>query len=261
MNKKLKRASKTMNVNDIYTPLQEAKAELERRWNDEEFRNRVEEYLGREHLPDYFFEKPHAISIEDVASPNLYTWTFVSKANQVGLDPLHFEFLDDIFITTNHDKASLAKMSFYHGLDDLGNMIKSVRRIINLDGSEEKKKLKEIRTLDGGFFVEFHRNLMLKNFPGAKIFDGSEWFRSKGGCAKTYYKHVLAMSLCHGILFDNFLDYDYESDLVRNILLPAFMEIEREFGYRPLIVAVAPTDKSLEKHWLSYPEFIKIYLD
>ena len=249
-----------MNVNDIYTPLQEAKAELERRWNDPELRKKVEEYLGRDNLPEYFFEKPHAISIEDVASPNLYTWTFISKAHQIGLEPLHFEFLDDIFVTTNHDKASLAKMSFYHGLDDSGNMIKTVQKIINLDGREEKKKLKEIKTLNDKSFVEFHRNLMLKNFPDAKIFDGSDWFKSKGGCAKVYYGHVLAMTLCHGILFDNFLDYDYESDLVRNILIPAFMEIEREFGYRPLIVAVAPTEKSLEKHWLSYPEFIKIYL-
>ena len=249
-----------MNVNDIYTPLQEAKAELERRWNDPELKKKVEEFLGTENLPGYMFEKPHAISIEDVATPNLYTWTFVSKANQVGLDPLHFEFLDDIFITTNHDKASLAKMSFYHGLDDDGNMIKSVKKIINLDGSEEKKKLREIKTLDNKLFVEFHRDLMIKNFPDAKIFDGSEWFKSKGGNAKNYYKYVLAMVLCHGILFDNFLDYDYESDLVRNILIPAFCEAEREFGYRPLIVAVAPTEKSLEKHWLSYPEFIKIYL-
>jgi hypothetical protein len=29
-----------MNVNDIYTPLQEAKAELERRWNDPELRKK-----------------------------------------------------------------------------------------------------------------------------------------------------------------------------------------------------------------------------
>jgi len=249
-----------MNVNDIYTPLSEAKAELERRWNDPELRKKVEEFLGREHLPDYIFEKPHAISIEDVATPNLYTWTFISKANQVGLDPIHFEFLDDLFITTNHDKASLAKMSFYHGLDDDGKMIKSVSRILNLDGSQEKKKLRDLKTLDGGCFVEFHRNLMIKNFPDAKIFDGSEWFKSKGGCANKYYKHLLAMVLCHGILFDNFLDYDYESDLVRNILIPAFAEVEREFGLRPLIVSVAPTDKLLEKYWLSYPEFIKIYL-
>jgi len=139
-------------------------------------------------------------------------------------------------------------------------MIKTVKKIINLDGSEEKKKLRDIKTINGESFVDFHKGLMLKNFSDAKIFDGSMWFKSKGGCAKEYYKSVLAMTLCHGILFDNFLDYDYESDLVRNILFPAFAEIEREFGYRPLIVAVAPTEKSLEKHWLSYPEFIKIYL-
>jgi hypothetical protein len=35
-----------MNVNDIYTPLQEAKAELERRWEDKELKRGVEEYFN-----------------------------------------------------------------------------------------------------------------------------------------------------------------------------------------------------------------------
>jgi hypothetical protein len=249
-----------MNLEDIYTPLEEAKKEIKKRWKNKELRKKVEIFLGNEHLPKYFFEKPHAISIEDVATPNLYCWTFIGKAYEIGLDPLHFEFLDDIFITTNHDKAALAKMSFYHGLDDDGNMIKTVERIINLDGSEERKKIKEIKTIRGDGLVDLHHMLILKNFPDAKIFDGSEWFKSKGGCAKSYYKHVLAMTLCHGILFDNFLDYGYEAKLVNEILLPAFQDIIKEFGYRPMIVSVAPTNKELEKHWLSYPEFIKTML-
>ncbi len=249
-----------MNLDDIYTPLEDAKKELERRWKDEKLKNRVEEYLGYEHLPKYFFEKPHAISIEDVATPNLYCWTFIGKANEIGLDPFHFEFLDDIFITTNHDKASLAKMSFYHGLDDNGKMIKTVEKIINLDGREEKKKIKEIITFSGESLVGFHHKLMLKNFPEAKIFDGSEWFKNNGLLAKNYYKHVLAMTICHGILFDNFLDYGYEAKLVSDILLPAINDVKKEFGLRPIIVSVAPTGKVFEDHWLTYPEFIKTML-
>ena len=249
-----------MNLDEIYTPLEEVKKELERRRNDKDLMAKVENFLGRDNLPDYFFEKPHAISIEDVATPNLYCWTFIGKANKIDLDPLHFEFLDDIFITTNHDKASLAKMSFYHGLDDDGNMIKTVRKIINLDGSEEKKKIREIKTLEGEYLVDLHHKLMLKNFPNAKIFDGSEWFKSKGYCASKYYKHVLAMAICHGVLFENFLDYGYEAKLVSDILIPALEEIEREFGLKPLIVSVAPVHKALEKYWLAYPEFTKIML-
>ncbi len=249
-----------MSPNDIYTTLDEAKEEIKRRWEDKELRKKVEEFIGKENLPEYFFQKPHAISIEDVATPNLYCWTFVNKALNIGLDPLHFEYLDDIFVSFNHDKASLGKMTFYHGLDDNGKMIKSVERIIKLDGSEEKKKLREIKTFSGKCLTEFHREIMLKNFPEAKIFDGSRWFQSKGGKAKEYYKYVLSMSICHGVLFDNFLDYDYESGLVRNILIPAFIEIKERFGLKPLIVAVAPTDKHLEDFWLAYPEFTKIFI-
>jgi len=245
-----------MNLDDIYTPLEEAKKELERRWNDPELKRKVEEYIGKDHLPEYFFEKPHAISIEDVATPNLYCWTFASKAYDIGLEPLHFEYLDDIFITTNHDKASLGKMSFYHGLDDNGDMIKSIKRVMHLDGSEEKKKIKEIKTLTGEMLTDLHHRLLLKNFPEAKIFDGSAWFTNKGSLAKNYYKYVLAMTICHGALFENFLNYGYEGNLVENILIPAFDEIKKEFGLKPLIISVAPTNKELEKFWLAYPEFI-----
>ena len=249
-----------MDLNDIYTPLEDAKKEIEKMWNDTKLKKKVEDFLGREHLPEYFFKQPHAISIEDVATPNLYCWTFIGKAYNIGLDPFHFEFLDDIFITTNHDKASLAKMAFYHGFDEKGNMKKTVKRIINLDGKEEKKRIRDIKTLEGELLVDLHHRLMLKNFPNAKIFDGSEWFKSKGALAKNYYKHVLAMAICHGVLFDNFLNYGYEAKLVNEILLPAIKETEKEFGCRPIIVSVAPTDKALEKHWLAYPEFIKIML-
>ncbi len=249
-----------MNVNEIYSSLEEAAKELKERWDNVELRKKVEDFIGQNDLPDYFFEKPHAISIEDVATPNLYCWSFVNKAYTIGLEPLHFEFLDDKFITTNHDKASLAKMTFYHGLDDNGVMIKTTQRIINLDGREEKKKIRDIKTLSDEYLYDFHHRLMLKNFPDAKIFDGSEWFKQKGLSAKLYYKYVLAMVVCHGILFDNFLDYSYEAELVSDILLPAFDEIEKRFGYKPLIVSVAPTNKILEKHWLAYPEFIKTML-
>ena len=246
-----------MNVDDIYTPIGEAREEIKRRWNDLVLKKKVEEFLGYDYLPDYFFQQPHAISIEDVATPNLYCWTFIARAHKAGLEPLHFEYLDDIFVTTNHDKASIAKMHFYHGLDDHGNMIGSVHRVINLDGSEEKKKIRDIKTLTGDSLADFHHKLLLKNFPDAKIFDGTEWFKSKGGNARNYYTYVLAMAVCHGVLFENFLNYDYEAKLVSDILMPAFEEVERMFGYRPLIVSVAPTHEHLAKQWLAYPEFIK----
>jgi hypothetical protein len=35
-----------MNLDDIYTPLEEAKEEIQRRWEDKELKKKVEEYLG-----------------------------------------------------------------------------------------------------------------------------------------------------------------------------------------------------------------------
>ena len=246
-----------MNVNDIYTPLEEVVAELTKRRSDKDLVAKVRAFIGENNLPNDFFDTLHAISIEDVATPNLYCWTFIDKAQSVGLTPLHFEYHDDKFTTTNYDKASLGKLMFYHGLDDNGNMIKSIDRVIDLSGIEEGKKLSEITTVHNINLIDFHHDIFLQSFPKAKLFDGSDWFKAKGGSAQKYYKYVLAMTICNGVLFDNFLGYKYEKELVQNILFPAYAEVCEIFGLKPLIVSVAPTDEQLEKFWWAYPEFTK----
>lgn len=58
-----------MNVNDIYTPLSEAKAELERRWEDKELKKKVEEYLG-DNLLIPFNGEPRALCTFHVSTSN-----------------------------------------------------------------------------------------------------------------------------------------------------------------------------------------------
>ena len=56
-------------IKHIYTPLEEAKEEIWRRWNDKALRKKVEEFLGGD-IPDLFKKKPCAVLARSVVSPN-----------------------------------------------------------------------------------------------------------------------------------------------------------------------------------------------
>ncbi len=252
----------TIGLEDIYTSKEEAIIELKKRWENDGLKQKAIAFIGREFLPNYFFDKPHAISIEDVATPNLSTLSFRDAAKEMGLDPLHFEYLEDIFVTRNIDKSSLARMTFYHGLNSNNEMITTHKKVIDLSGKEEKKPFKEISTLWGENFVDFHHRLFFKHFPEAKVFDGSKWYKNKGTKAKEYYIFVFALSICHGVLFETFFDNGYEEGFTKEVAAPAFQFVTEYFGVKPLVVPIIPL-KSIpgsiaEKYWWCYPEYIKI---
>lgn len=251
-----------MTTNGIYTSPEEAARIIKERWDKQDLKEKAEQLIGRDNLPDYFFSQPHAISIEDLASPNLSCISFRDAAKKMDLEPLHFEYLDDLFVTTNLDKSALAKMMFYHGRDDKGDMITSVERVIDLSGKEEKKKIKDISTLWGENFADFHHRIFLDTFPNAKIFDGTDWYKSKGERAIEYYKYVFAMGICHGVLFEVFFDNGYEEKFTEEVALPAFEFARDYFGVKPLVSPIIPLksipDSIAGRYWWCYPEYIKI---
>ena len=249
-----------MNLDDIYAPLEEAKKELERRWGDKELKKKVDEYLG-DNLPDIMKKEPKAICTFHVATPNWAFFHFWEEAQKIKLQPLVFEYLDDLFVTTNFDKASLAKMIFYHGQDDHGDMITSSRHVIDLGGKHEKKKIKEIETLWGEKFSDFHHRAVKTFYEDIEIFDGSDYYHKMGNCPKEYYKFIFALYIRNGILFENYLLTNKEKKFTEEVLLPAFEFVWKKFGVKPLIVPISPQSEAAKKHWWCYPEFIKMLLD
>lgn len=248
-----------MTIDDIYTPLEDAKEEIWKRWNDKELEKKVKKYLNG-HIPPVFENEPKAISTSHVATPNWAFFHFWENSKKTGLKPVAFEYTDDQFVTTNFDKASLAKMIFYHGKNDNGEMITSSQHAIDLTGKEEKKVIKEIETLWGENFVDFHHRTLNSFYEDVEIHDGSEWYHKMGKHAKDYYKYVLALYIRNGILFENFLLTKNEEKFTKEILLPAFEHVYKEFGIKPLIVPICPQDEADRKYWFYYPEFIKMFL-
>ena len=183
-----------MTLDEIYTPIEEAKKEIERRWNDKELEKKVNEYLDG-NIPDVFKKEPKGVCTFHIATPNWAFFHLWMASNSIGLKPLVFEYTEDNFITTNFDKVSLAKMVFYHGKDDNGDMIKSSKHIIYLDGRNEKKKLKDLITLWDENFVDFHHRALNTLSDDVEIYDGSSCSQSLRGSPKAYYIKAFALYL------------------------------------------------------------------
>jgi len=245
-----------LKINDIYTPLEEAKVEIWRRWNDKELEKKVHKFLAGK-IPEIFLKEPRAISTTHVATPNWALLHFKKEAKEVNLRPLVFEYLEDIFITTNFDKVSLARMIFYHGKDNHGDMLTSKRHIIDLTGREEKKQIKEINTVWGENFVDFHHKVFREHCQEVEILDGSSFYKKMGKNAKEYYPYVLALYIRHGILFENYLANKHEEKFMKEVFFPSINLVYKKFGLKPLIVPIAPQNEADNKYWWCYPEFIK----
>ncbi|TAK57489.1 hypothetical protein EPO17_01800 [Patescibacteria group bacterium] len=249
-----------MDIKDLYTSSEEAKIELKRRWEDKELEKKVSEYL-KGNIPEILKAEPRAISTSHVASPHWAFYHFWKEAEKMKLKTLAFEYLEDTFVTTNFDKASLAKMVFYHGRNDQGAMILSNEKIIDLTGKEENKRICDIQTTWGENLVDFHHRALDTFYGEIDMFDASSWYKSMGKNAKEYYKYAMAIFIRNGILFENFLVTKSEEKFTREILLPAFEEVSKYFGLKPLIVPIAPKNEEDNKYWWCYPEFIKMTIN
>jgi hypothetical protein len=95
-------------------------------------------------------------------------------------------------------------MAIFNGRNKNGEAIVSYRKVIDLKASDNLK-FYEIARLWGQNLVEFHHELLQKQLPGMESFDMSNWHHFNGTGAKGYYPYFLALFMCHGVLFENFV--------------------------------------------------------
>ena len=246
-----------MTANGIYTNIELAREEIQRRWQDHAIKKEVEKFLDE--IPGFFNEKPRAVLFRHIASPDHEFFLFSELAERITLDKLCCEYVDDYFCSRNEDKMRLAKMTFLHGKDRNNNPIISYRRIIDIKKSENRI-LRELKTDWGEDFVTFHHRILGSYFSEIDLFDASMWLRNKGACASEYYKYFLGLFLCHGVLFEDFVTNRVEKEFFECVIFPAFNFLEKEFGLRPLIVNLRPEDFQDFKFWWGYKEEIKMML-
>ena len=235
----------------MYTPLDEAKEEVWKRWNDADLRRRVQEYVKE--VPQILSMRPKAVMWRQVASPNFESYAIVEASKKIGLKPLCLEYNTDKFCTRNSDKVLLGKMVFYNGTGKNGGQ-KPVTTAFSINFEEcEMKRFDEIQTIWGKSFIDFHHCLMERHLSDVEFIDHAQWVAKIGRDPMKYYDRFLALFICHGILFENFLLEGSEGQFTRDIAWPAIRKVTDHFGLKPLIVRLLPEESEADPYWCWYP--------
>lgn len=242
-------------LDGIYTPLSVAKEEIWRRWNDKELRKKVEDFLEGD-VPEILKNGPRAVLSRNVSSPNFELLHFLDLSKKTNLRPLCLEYVKDKFVSKNWDKYYLGRMFFFEDVDKkCGPKISSLK-VVDFD-QYDGEKFSDIKTIWGDPLVRFHHSLVHSLVSDKDIVDMSDNYKRNGHKASEYYRYIISLFVCHGVLFENFLLSDIYSDLTRDIFLPNYREIEKKFGIKPLIVQLVPTEKENSIYWRYYSNIIK----
>ena len=237
----------------VYLPLNDAIEELKVRSVNTDLIQKIEKTLGV--IPSVFEKRNKLTLFRHIATPNYEIRRFINIVDFVkDFDPLILEYTHDKFTNRNEWKYSLGKVIFYKGINKLNEQLFENRTIVDFNTSNGTL-IKDVQTNWGQSLVEFHHDFFFNNFPHLKdnVFDISEWILKNGASAKEYYKYFFLLFVAHGILLENFLLEGKELEFTKEVILPALFEIEQEFGIKPIIVALEPTEVEDSKFWLAHP--------
>lgn len=236
---------------ELYSTLEEAKEEIWKRWNDTALRKKVEAFVGD--IPEPLKNEPRAWLDRYVATPDNEFFYFLELAKRVKLKPLAVESLEDRFYRHNVDKMCLGEMAF---LNKENENSAHKAKVIDIKRSH-MKRFKKIQTLWEENFVQFHHRLYDLYAEDVQRFDASDWFYSHGKTAQTYYPYLLSLFICHGILFEDFVTNEEEERFSHDVVFPAFEEITKRFGVRPLIVHIYTEEELSQQYCWCYPECVE----
>lgn len=242
---------------DLLTSTCDAIDEIEERAKDEDLKRRVEEYLGGD-IPAYFANGPILYMARHVATPNFETLRFLHLVEPLTLPAYIGQDPKDTFVHQNQLKKALGKLPVH-----LGSTMKhktlneryQYETIVDFSKADGRQ-FSSIETDWGESLLGFHNDLLahFSKVP-VQVVDDSAWIdRNCRGDLRAHYARFLALFVAHGVLFEDYLIDDKEEEtFVRDVLRPAYKQVERELGARPLIVRLTPTSIESHRFWMSYP--------
>lgn len=246
----------------VYTPWRQAIEELDKRQSDEELKAYVSKSLTHG-IPEIMQGKKSIILFRHIATPNYEINRFMACADALSdFQPLILEYTEDLFNDRNQAKYFLGKLRFQKGLSKDGRPIFENMNVINFNESNNKP-ISAITTIWGQLLVDFHHEMFSSRFNNfsKSFYDLSKWLHEHGMTAKEYYKPFFTLFLRDAILFENIRVDDKELSFTQSVMLPAFSEIEKECGFKPLIVTLAPTEMETDDFWYSHPHTTKAFVE
>jgi len=246
----------------VYTPVDKAVEELNIRKNNKDLKDKVS-FMLKGDIPKPFLKETRAVIFRQLITPNYELRRFISITDVIGIKPLFWEYYKDKFVSKNEVKYYLGMMAFFIGRGKKGGLIRDYKKIIDFNSSNGKK-LSEIKTLWGENLVKFHHSLFNNTYRRIStdcFFDASRWLNKNGGKAIDYYKAYLSLFLSHGILFENVMLDAKELNFTKNTFLPAFIDVFKSTGFKPLIVALEPTEIETDEFWMCHPYNSEKFID
>lgn len=249
----------TFAATSLFTPLDEAVVEIERRRRDPVLIKKVRDYL-HDDVPEHFtYSKPIFYLSRHIATPNYETLRFIELTQNydlprvIGVDP------KDMFFAGNPLKRALGKMPVTKGTARNGDEI--IEHFTVVDFSKyDGHSLDSIVMKSGVSLTVFHEQLLREIYPThLMIRNESDWVER---CGRTdlinQYKKMFALLCVFGIMFESYPLSEY--DLVANVVVPAFEEVTRVLGCTPLIVEHISPELELSRNWNAYPSVLYRFL-
>lgn len=250
-----------MNLDDIYTPLEEAKKEIKKRWSDKDLEKKVDDFLKGD-LPDFLQNSPKAYLARHISSPNMEFMRFKDLAKDADLEYILSECLSDRYLSKNSLKHHLGKMFFHEGINKNGDKIFNPKLVVDFRKAD-RNILREVDSTVGKKLVDLHHDILFAEFPETKDMtkDISDWLDRNGKSPRNFYPKFLAFFIRNGILFENFLLNEEEKMLTETVIIPAVEMLKEKFGIMPLIVRLLPRETDDDKSWYYYHGHLKKHLD
>lgn len=231
----------------VYTPLDEAVEELKRRWEDSSIKM-------LNFVPEAIADGFKAVLYVSVITPNNQIRRYVEMASNAKLEPLVFEQCKDKFTSNNEWKHSLGKLHFCIGTNKNNYPIIEFLNIIDFN-KYNGKNIPSVDTFWNQPLIEFHHEIFFKTFLSLSeknIFDASNWFKKMGSEPREYYHAFLSLLIKNGIQFENYMLNEAEFHFTKEVFLPAFIDVYKKNGLKPLIVALEPIETEGDRFWISY---------
>lgn len=237
----------------VYTPLSLALKILEERRNNSELVKKVEELLNGD-IPEVLKNNKCGVQFRQVLTPNNDAINFIKIVDGFGLKPFFMEYHSDKFTSYNDFKVSLGKINLQGSVNKQNSFRVEKIKIIDFN-KHNGKPIKDVVTLWDESLIYFHRRLFNQsNISDIKCYncDMSEWIKKHGVSPVNYYKNFLLMFTCYGIFFENFIVGNKGSEFTKDIILPAIDWVNKETGFKPLIIPIPPMDMENDEYWISY---------
>jgi hypothetical protein len=243
---------------DVYFELDEAIKILEERKKDKKLHNKIKEYFGDDLLEFGVENKNFACISKYITTPNNETKYFLNKVFKNKLHPVFLEYSGK-FVAKNKDKYYLTKLYFCEGENKNSEEIYTSNTVVNFN-EEEGNKICDVKTSDGRYLIDVHRNAMgnLLSDHKHRLILIEDWFDKMQKKYEYAYVPFLSIFLKDAILFENYLPEDKEEcKFLEKRFKPAFDIIKEQFGVRPLIVPIVPQKEEMDRKWYAYDSNFK----